>query len=720
MKPKFHFISSGILFIIILAFGFTHKTSSGTKNMINWSERTLVWEDFELVRYLEEDFVATILSDIHCPDLITDKNSKVYAFMNPNLSERLRNEYDSYNVLTHEQYHFNITEYCARLLRKEIVDIGLGGLSYKSMKSLKEKYAKKLESLQNVYDSITEHNSETKMQRYWELKIDDFLRQTSYYQNEDIYSYHDFTKNRTDFFKKIYLTFSNEILPSYPVDKKDIEFGETYEILYNGHRDKTVKFYRRGKLSNGGYFNTAITKIQEKEKGVFELHYYNSDETYNTDLDFCIQKSIDDGNKNMKVQYFNKERTRVNKNSINETRWKHNPKENSYYSSYFDNNGRKTVKEKGIYHAKRVLDKKERTILFENYNRHNRLINDKDYTARYEWEFNDNNDKIRYRIYDEIERPAFHLNDYHLAYDYDERGNMVRATSLDEDGEKIYDKNGASIYEYNYDLHDRVIDEKRFNKDHLPVIPNDDYFQKVIEYDNLGRISFEGYYYPEFVLKYNEDLMGASRYYYEGDSIIIKQNIDVYNDLIENNYKVAIVKKHLNKKNELIKEIYLDVNKNFAKTENGIVEYRYKFDEKSNQIESTAYDSIGKPKEFEEDVAIVRREYDQRGNKTKTTYYNTDNKLAIAADSITYNLYKYSNANKLIEQTNFDINMRPGQIDGVHKTRYYQNNKGRDSIMLQYDVNNKLVKGVCLTKYHYNKYGNETKIAYFDAARKKG
>ncbi|MDT0620873.1 hypothetical protein [Croceitalea vernalis] len=719
MKPRFHIILSIIIFICILIFGFTHKISSGDKEMLLWSEGSLVWDDFTEVRNMDDDYVATIYSNIACPNLITENTSKVYAFMNPNISERLKDEYDSYNVLNHEQYHFNITEYCARLLRKDLVSRGLGGLSLKTIKDLKIKYIKKLDSLQKAYDSITDHNSNWKEQRQWELKIDDWLRQTSYYENEDIYEYYDFSKNRTRFFRSIYFTFTHKILTSYPIGEKDIKHGETYEILYNGHKEKIVKFFKDGKLINGGYFETAITKIIEKEKDVFEVHYLNSDESYNQNLKVSLRVSSLDAKNNLTTHYFNGNRERIEKNSIYETIWRYDSNTESYYSTYLDKKGRITLNKEGVYHQKRVLDEKERTILIENYDKRRRLKNDKEYIARRELVYNEENRKIYYRLYDEKENFAFHLGDYHLAYDYDERGNVIKVTSLNKDGKPTYDDNGASIYEYTYDLFDREILIKRFNKTHQPIIANDDYFKQVKEYDSLGRIQLLAYYYPDYVLKYSDDLWGATKYIYEGDSIIKEQNLDAYGDIVQNENNVAITKKRFNRRNKMISEIYLDVDGSFAKMDDGIVEYRYQYDEHGNTIETSTYDSIGSLKEFESDVAIIKWEYDENGNKSSTTYFNANNELAIATDRITYNIYEYRKDGKLLERRNYDINKKSTSLNGVFKTKFVLNNAGLDSIQFQYESNGKLKKGVAITRFYYNKYNNLTRTEYYDSSNRR-
>lgn len=717
MKPKYHLIPIAILLVCVVIFGFTFNTSARTKAMIPWSERTLTWEDFELVDSMNEDYVASIYSHIQCPDLITDADSRVYAFMNPNLSKRLRDEHDSYNVLVHEQYHFNITEYCARLLRKEIVNSGLGGLSLEKLKTLKNKYAKKRDSLQNVYDSITDHNANSRLQRYWELQIDDWLRQTAFYRNEDINSYYNFTKERTNFFKKIYFTQTQKILTSYPVGEKEKDFGEVYEVIYPkyGGKETVVKFYKNGKLNNGGYFETAITKITERKKGVFEVHYYNPEESYNTGKTACIRSIKVDNNNNKVEQFFNADRERTYRNGVYEKRFTYNTDEKWYYTSYYDKEGRQITNQYGISHVKRILDDKDRTIVVQNLNRKNRPKNDNSHIARYETTFSEDHVGLSKRYYDEDGGFALHLSDYHLSYEYDSWGRKVKISSLNANGEKTYDHNGASIYKYTYDRHDRQTSVKRFNIDGQPIIANDDYFQQVTDYDDQGRLLFQAEYYLEYVLSFSDKKDAALKYAYENDSITKTYNVDAYNNTFENDHNVGITVQVSDSKKRIVKETYLDASENYAKTEDGAVTYEYKYDSPGNQIETAVYDSIGQPKEFEADVAIIRWDYDDKGNKTKTTYFNRNNELAFANDSITFNVYEYDQNNNLTKRTNYDKQMRPVEIDGVFKTIFHINKAGLDSLVTEYDSKNNLKKAVAITRYFYNKYGNKIRAEFYDS-----
>jgi uncharacterized membrane protein YhaH (DUF805 family) len=719
ISPKYILFGTVIL-VGIIAFGGSKIISQfEDKPMITWSERELGWEDFQLVNSMEKDYVAMIHSNISCPKLITTDDSKVYAYMDPNESERLRDEHDYYNVLVHEQYHFNITEYCARLLRKDIVEKGLSGLSYATMKAMHLKHYRMLEKLQDQYDSISDHNADSRLQREWELRIDDLLRQTAYYKNEDIYSYYNFTKNRTSFYKHIYFTHFDEILMSYPVAEKDIIYGKTYEINYNGPKEKIVKFYKDGVLSNGGYFKTAITKIFDKGEGHIEVHYLNADESFNTDLDFSVRKTFVDENKNRRNQYFNEKNERINYDGVYETLWKYNSKDESLTSTYFDKQGNVIPNYEGIYHSKRLFDDKERTIRYENFDQRYRLKNDPDFIARYDLTYSDSHKKVSYDLYDETRKPAYHLTDYHLSYEYDERGNVSKVSSLDSEGNSTYDTNGASIYQYTHDLYDRETSEKRFNKNHEPIVANDDYFLKVKEFDSIGRVTLEAFYYPDYVLKYGDSMWGASKYVYEDSTSTKIYNLDAYNSVIGDDTNTAIIEKHYNDKKELIKEVYLDTLGLFAKTKDGVVSYRYKHNDVGKTIQTAAYDSLNNLIAFEADIAKIRWEYDSKGNKTKTTYFNTDNELAIATDSVTFNLFKYDENDFLIERLNYNRSMKPSETDGVFKSKIIPNKMGLDSIVLDYNTNGKLKSGICKTKYSYNKYGNGTKVEYFNSANQR-
>lgn len=80
-------------------------------------------------------------------------------------------------LLRHEMYHFHITEYHARLLRKVIRETNFGGNHF-DLGALQEEFREKENSMQRLYDNESYHSYRLGNQRGWEAKIDTLLHQT--------------------------------------------------------------------------------------------------------------------------------------------------------------------------------------------------------------------------------------------------------------------------------------------------------------------------------------------------------------------------------------------------------------------------------------------------------------------------------------------------------------------------------------------------------------
>ncbi len=702
IKQKHYIYISIFLLVSIFVFGFTHRVIR--KEKIIWSNQLLGWENYMEVDNIEDGFDAFIYSGIYCPKKITTSDSKVYAYMDPSQSGRLKDSVFGIQLRIHEQYHFNITEYHARLLRKDIVEIGKINLTRNKIQSLYKRHERQRENMQIIYDNISDHNMETEKQRYWELKIDDLLRKTAYYKNPDIYSYYDFRRKKTQFFKHIYFNINYEILTSYPINHINLIYGKSYEVTKENN-NVTVKFYENGKLSNGGYFETAITKIIHNKDESVEVHYYNPDGVYNYTLPHYISKRRKKEENDREIYYLNEKGERILSGSIFEIKWKYFS-DGSIYLSYFNKDKQSIRNDDGVYHEKRSFDKEGRTIRVESFDINSKLMNDKYYSSIYEIVYDNEHKIIQYKIFDKNENYATYLNKYFIEYSYDERGNEDKNFNLNEDGDKIEDKEGVCIYEYTYDLFDNRTSIKRYNKDKVPVLGTENYFQYVIEYDSLERKKFEAYYHPEYILKFSDIKWGATKFTYPNDSLIVEVNVDVYNDTLLNNNGISTIKKHVNKKKEVVKEIYLKTDQHYAIVENQVVRNDNKYDTNGNLIEQRMLDSLGNYKFFEADVAIIRWQYDDSNNKIKTTYFNEHNKLANANQKVTYNVYSYNKQKLMIERKNYDKNMKPALFNGAYKTKFYYNSIGKEYLIKEYNVNNKLKKGVSITRYRYNKYGN--------------
>ncbi|MDY8136339.1 hypothetical protein [Aquimarina sp. 2201CG5-10] len=710
MKPRYYSYISLLLLGIIITFGYINRVI--LKESISWSDRSLDWNDFQPVHKIEGSYDAAVYSDIYYPKRITKDDSKVYAFMDPNQSEWVNDSLPDSQLLKHEQYHFNITEYHARLLRKEVVKKGINKINKFELRNLYEKYERKRNLMQNEYDEDSDHNIDYQKQRYWELKIDDLLRHTAYYSNPDIYSYYNYTGEKTTYFKHLYYTQDHKILTSYPTSKIDSKNGSCYQVLKKDN-EVIIEFYKNGELTNGGYFRTAITKIIKPSSNQTEVHYYNSDKSYNTSLNRCISKTTWK-HRNMTISFFNQEEKPATSGLVHTIVWKYDPKSKTKYSTYYDLKGNPTPNNDGAHHERRKFDDQGRAIKIVSFDSLNNPINDKDYVSVYDYVYDDFHKLKRARLYDKSGDFATHVNEYNKHFVYDERGNLIKFTNLNESNDQTENNNGICIYKYAYDLNDNITSVKRYNAKELPVLGYNDYFQEIIDYDSKNRVKFRAKYLRDYVLAFDDDKRGAYSFVHLNDSIYYRYNIDAYNTVYNDDYGVGIVKIHHDKKGNIIRQAYYDYENCATTSEDGVEVFTYQYDDKGNNIQQSSFDSFGNPKPFNQDVAIIRWNYDERGNKIKTTFYTVNDKLANGNQNITYNLYKYHN-NLLVEKTNYDKHMNPAQMDGVFKTKFYYNDAEQETVFKEYNARNRGLSGVAITKYIYNEYGKKIRETFFNA-----
>ncbi len=706
------------VFATISVFAFVNEEEYLPFNYDNqyiiWSKKNVDWTNFKVVESISDEFDAAIFTGIFCPRDISDKDLSIYAYMNPSKSEKINDSLLSSQLLIHEQYHFNITEYYARLLRKAYIKLGRDKLTIKNSNKLFNKFNEELDSIQDMYDSITEHNFKRLEQRYWELKIDEWLRETAYYELPNLNHYYSYSKGKTNLYRKILHTFDGDVLTSYPIYNEQIKYDEVYEVteLWD---TITIKFYKNGELKNGGTYKSAITKIIKNGDNTFEVHYYNKDESYNSDLAYCLYKCSINENDLFIGKYYNIEGNRVNNDDkVYETRWKI-LNENIALITYFNKEGLAIKNKQDVYHKKKYFDTKRRIIRVENYDLENRLINNNENVSIYEISYTD---KHLYKTYKKFDKNGKHLinsDSYNLKYVYDERGKIKKRINLNSYNHKINDNDGVCIYEYCYDIYGNCTQTKRFNKNNLPVLASEDYFQWVTKYDSIGRATFNAKYYMEYRLKYDDEKWGATKVEYPSDSLMVYYNLDVYNDLINDNSGIAITNNYKNSKDEIIRSENLNKDNSFSNIKKGVVSYLNKFDENGNNIELITLDSLGNFINSEADVAKTCWEYDVNNNKIKASFYNTDFKLANGNGNVAFNFYSYNKHNQLIERSYYNKKNEPILFEGAFRIKFYPNKKGNDTLIKKYNTKDNLINGVCTIKYEYNAYNNLELESYYNS-----
>jgi hypothetical protein len=184
---------SHIIFVGLLGFtlSFTSDSSINRQTVeseyIYWGQK-LKWSDFRGSVPPDSKFDALTHSLI---DLKFEGEGKYLTFnietiFDPNQSWKKEGVNDY--VLNHEQLHFDITEYQARLLRKK-----LKSHKYKDVNSIETEVRKMFnDAYQNAtdmqvkYDHDTNHSLNKKKQSKWNKKVRKLLQQTRSYKNPKI------------------------------------------------------------------------------------------------------------------------------------------------------------------------------------------------------------------------------------------------------------------------------------------------------------------------------------------------------------------------------------------------------------------------------------------------------------------------------------------------------------------------------------------------------
>jgi hypothetical protein len=142
-------------------------------NPIEWSERPLTIQDFK-ANYSE--YTASACTELSLVRKI--KNGvftyEVKAFFHQDKSYFSKNTTNIIYILQHEQLHFDITEYYARLLRERIEPYQLKNdhESYDEVVKIYEEIVYQWNVTQDKYDEETDHGTNVVTQKRWRDYLD--------------------------------------------------------------------------------------------------------------------------------------------------------------------------------------------------------------------------------------------------------------------------------------------------------------------------------------------------------------------------------------------------------------------------------------------------------------------------------------------------------------------------------------------------------------------
>ena len=168
------------------------QTDNKQSNTIEWNvNRKLTWNDFQGVPVENDHYKARTFSTVKYSGQLGEDNIEIIVTckFNKKLSWSKSKKRNSQWLLEHEQLHFDIAELIARRVRKEYKD----HISYEIKETnevLRNIYNKYIDtvwtSVNEKYDTETNHGIIRDKQNYWEEKIARELKELEVYGNNRV------------------------------------------------------------------------------------------------------------------------------------------------------------------------------------------------------------------------------------------------------------------------------------------------------------------------------------------------------------------------------------------------------------------------------------------------------------------------------------------------------------------------------------------------------
>jgi len=197
MKTVVRFIKASLFPLIYILFASTLLSFQNTplpnnkndKDVIHWKQgRKLLQSDFKAKnKRLYGDAAAITASAFGFS--ITDSNGYITgsifvqfyrndSWWNP----KYKDNENRYEILAHEQLHFDICELFGRKLFKEVLDLkNKGRLNEETINKLNSKLEREYSQYQDKYDKETNHSINKEAQAKWNKKVENELRALSSY-----------------------------------------------------------------------------------------------------------------------------------------------------------------------------------------------------------------------------------------------------------------------------------------------------------------------------------------------------------------------------------------------------------------------------------------------------------------------------------------------------------------------------------------------------------
>ncbi len=175
---------STFIFLLLCISSINITFGQNDPDIIIWGDKALEWEDFSGQVESNSEHEASTRGQLRAPNSWNSDSLTVVITAEFIKSKSWVKGTPSDHLLKHEQIHFDITEYHARLFRKDISNYRFQSFATVAdeVTALFNERFKQYNAMQNLYDQETNHSKNREVQAQWNEKVAGLLKNTAAFQ----------------------------------------------------------------------------------------------------------------------------------------------------------------------------------------------------------------------------------------------------------------------------------------------------------------------------------------------------------------------------------------------------------------------------------------------------------------------------------------------------------------------------------------------------------
>ncbi|NQX96542.1 MAG: hypothetical protein HRT73_01510 [Flavobacteriales bacterium] len=703
-------------FLIIIEEGWLNSDKG---EIIKWDDtQEMSFEDFGGYPDLFSDFGSSIRSQIVFDFDSYDKLIKIDAICHKDRTWVNPWDKDSYSLLQHEVYHFNITEMVTRMARKEVYEAIGNGADKWEIKTIITKHQKLLRKTQNEYDTETDHNLISDKQSIWQYRVDSILDNLDSYWTSEIFQHK--SESDTVCFRNLLINDKNEITGANTLMPNEEEYTRHYKFIYDESNIlKKIVSYSFGKITTDNQFEVAIIKLENKGNGDVIWKFYDKNSTPILCNEGYHSKTISIiDNQQMNIKYYDTTgKETKHKQGQYESKMKLDELGRMTDQKYYDEKGAQITDNRGFYHRKYYYKgKRNFSYMDKNYDSNKKPLLDNKRRSQRFYSYNKDGQMTYSWAKDIHGKYVFNNGHAIFYYEYNELGMYISATLMDEKKELVEDENGIAKYEFIEDRYGNVIRRSYFNSNEVLTKNSDGNAMIITKYDKNNNLTTQANYDTGCILVFDDNTYGKVKYKYDNKNRKkVITNLSAYGTPFKTRTAGPIEVLEYDSLGRVIKGSYFDAFNNPDTSSLGVSHYTMLSDKNDNMIELKQYGLNNQLINTHNDVSIFRYSFDKNNNKTKASYYTVEDFPAFANQGAFINEYKYSQDNNRIERSYYDTTNNLIEFDGYAKIKWKYDEKSNVIETKYFNKENSLVKiGTAILTQVYDSSNNVIEQCEYD------